>query len=279
MTVQYVREAIIASGDMAASVRFHREAFDFEVLGEGDDGVLLGVAGTSAGHVRVVPAADSPDEPSAEAAAVWDRGGRLLGIYSHDLAATEAAMIAAGGEPRTPVTYPYGQASLSELVGRGVDGIWWTIPLAVPGAHRPSAAYEASPERLHSELHTAVLVVEDHDAAVNFFTAAGLDVLFDGTMSGSPFDELVGIPADGALRLAFLVGPLQSAARLEIMSFTGVEAQDRTASSVGMKRLVFVATDVDQARNAMLEAGGEDLGDGVLRGPAGVEIELVEEQA
>lgn len=273
MSLQYIREVVVASNDVAASTAFHQEAFDLEIVaGAAEAGdVLLGVPGCAGGQLRLVTADSSVAEPPA----VWDLGARLLGIYSHDLDHTAAAMASAGGAPRTPVTYPYGTASLSELVGRGADGIWWTIPLAVPGAHRPSEAYAAEPERQHSELHTAVLVVDDHDGAVAFFEAAGLTTAFDGSMSGAPFDDLVGMPADAALRLAFMVGSDQASARLEIMSFTGVEAVDRSADPVGIQRLVFVADDPEAAYAAMVTAGAEPVGPALVRGPAGVEIQVV----
>lgn len=273
MSLQYIREVVVASADVAASATFHQDAFDLEVLsGAAESGdIVLGVPGCAGGQLRIVTADSSVDEPPA----VWDLGARLLGIYSHDLDHTAAAMGAPGGEPRTPVTYPYGTASLSELVGRGADGVWWTVPLAVPGAHRPSEAYAAQPERQHSELHTAVLVVDDHDGAVAFFEAAGLTTAFDGSMSGPPFDELVGMPADAALRLAFMMGSDQASARLEIMSFTGVTAVDRSADPVGIQRLVFVADDPEASRAAMLAAGAESIGPDLVRGPAGVEIQVV----
>jgi hypothetical protein len=275
MGLRYIREVVVTSRDVAAAAAFHQEALGLEVL-EGDPSgteVLLGVPGAPGGRLRLVAgdASGAPPEPPA----AWDLGARLLGIYSHDLDETARLMAAAGGAPRTPQTYAYGASSLSELVGCGTDGVWWTIPLAVPGAHRPSAAYEAEPGRLHSELHTAVLVPEDHDAAVAVFTAAGLTALFDGTMSGPPFDELVGMPADASLRLTFLVGPDHEAARLEVMSFTGVPTIDRSGDGIGITRLVFVADDPGATREALVAAGAQELGDGVLRGPVGVEIEVV----
>lgn len=275
MSLRYIREVVVASTDVRAAASFHQSAFGLEVLAGVDSvaEVLLGVDGSPGGRLRLVPAADEPG-PSTPPR-VWDTGARLLGIYSHDLHQTERAMAEAGGAPRHPVTYPYGAASLSELVGRGCDGVWWTVPQAVPGAHRPSAAYAAEPERLHSELHTAVLVTDDHDAAVAFFEAVGLTTAFDGAMSGPPFDDLVGMPADASLRLAFLVGPDQEAARLEIMSFTGVASEDRSGDPVGIQRLVFAADDPAESHAALLAAGAEPVSDRVVRGPVGVEIEVV----
>ncbi|HEY8533119.1 MAG TPA: FAD-dependent oxidoreductase [Micromonospora sp.] len=276
MSLRHVHEVVVASADVAAAVQFHRQAFGFEVLAgsvDSADGVLLGVPGSPSGRLRLVPASAAPTTPPN----VWDPGPRLLGIYSRDLDATVEAIAAAGGAPRTPVTYAYGGGSLSELVARGADGVWWTIPKAVAGAHRPSPALEGDAQRLHSELHTVVLVVDsqEHDAAVQFFTSAGMRAIFDGTMAGAEFEELVGMPPGAQLRLAFLVGPDAAPARLEIMSFTGVPVTPRTAEPVGITRIVFAADDPSATRQALLAAGAEDLGDGVLRGPVGVEIALV----
>lgn len=274
MSLKYIREVVVASSDVTSAVGFYQDVFGLQVLdGDPADGdVLLGVSASPGGRLRLV----ATDAPTAEPPAVWDLGARLLGIYSHDLERTAEAMKRAGGAPRTPVAYPYGATSLSELVGRGPDDIWWTIPLAVAGAHRPSAAYAADPDRQHSELHTAVLVVDDHNAAVAFFEAAGLTTAFDGAMSGAPFDELVGMPAEASLRLAFLVGPDQASARLEIMSFTGVPTVDRSAAPVGIQRLVFVADDPQATHAELIAAGAEPVSALVVRGPVGVEIQVVD---
>lgn len=275
MTLQYIREAVVACPDVAARTEFLVSAFGFEVLHAANGEALLGAPGAPSGRIRLREVAG----PVASDVAVWDIGPRLLGIYSHDLDATFTAINEAGGASRVPVTYPYGTASLSELVADSGDGVWWTVPLAVPGAHRPSDAYAADPERLHSELHTAVLVVDDHDAARAFFEAGGLEVVFDGEMSGAPFDELVGMSLEASLRLTFLGDADHLPARFELMSFTGVDAVDRTQQAHGIQRLVFVCDDAAATRQALIAAGAEELADGGLRGPVGVILDLVDESA
>lgn len=274
MTLLRVREVVVASADVAAATAFHQKAFGFEVL-EGEasanTGVLLGVTGSPGGRLRLVPATGSVTTP----AAVWDTGARLLGIYSRDMATTVNAIRGAGGEPREPVTYPYGTASLTELVARGLDEVWWTIPLA-GASHRPSPALEADATRLHSELHSAVLVVDNHDEAVKFFVEGGLRALFDGAMTGDDFERLVGMPKGATLKIAFLVGPDQAPARLEIMSFEGIPgAADRTNDPVGIRKLIFEVDDLASSRATLIRAGAAELSNGNLRGPAAVELELV----
>ncbi len=275
MTLLYIREAVVACSDVEEAVLFHRESFGMVEVERDDESVLLGASGAVAGRVRLV----QTRSPGGRRAEVWDLGPRLLGIYSHDLDATAETLLAAGGAPRTPVTYPYGTASLSELVAYGRDNVWWTVPLAVPGAHRHSDVYAQTPDRLHSELHTAVLVVEDHDAAVAFFTAGGLGTVFDGEMAGPEFEELVGMPSGARLRLAFMGGPDQLPARFEVMSFTGTPQLDRAGDATGIQRLVFVCDNATATRAALVAAGAEELADGGLGGPVGVILDLVDEVA
>ncbi|GAA0949541.1 hypothetical protein [Actinocorallia libanotica] len=271
MSLGAIIEAVVACRDVAASAGFHTRAFGLEEVGRDGAEVLLGVPGVETGRLRLVPAAEGAEEAEPR---VWDVGPRLLGMYSRDLERSTRMIDEAGGRSREPVTYPYGAASLSEAVALGSDGVWWTLPKAGPG-HRPSPALEGDPERLHGELHTAVLVPADHDEALRFFTeAGGLQVAFDGEMGGEPFERMIGMPPGAALRLSFLVSADQAPARLEIMSFTGVEARDLSGRPLGLRRLVFAAADPDATAAALRVCGGVPVGERVVRGPAGVEVEL-----
>ncbi|GGM45873.1 hypothetical protein ACFFX1_22135 [Dactylosporangium sucinum] len=277
MPLGRVLEAVVACRDVQASVDFHTTAFDLDVIERTSDNALLGVAGVATGRLRLVPApAAARVLPDPQ---VWDIGPRLLGMYSRDLAASIRGIDDAGGRARPSVTYPYGSAHLTECVALGTDGVWWTMPQA-GAAHRPSPALERDPQRRHGELHTAVIVPADHDAAVDFFVrAGGLSVLFEGEMSGDPFDRMVGMPAEASLRLTFLVPKDQAPARLEIMSFRGVSAADESQRQLGLRRLIFAADDVEATRAALLGAGATAVDATWLRGPAGLEIALRPDEA
>jgi catechol 2,3-dioxygenase-like lactoylglutathione lyase family enzyme len=272
-----ILEAVVHSPDVEASVAFNHRAFDLEVVDRGPAGVLLGVPGSSGGRVRMVPAR----EPGSEGLpAVWDLGPRLLGMYSRDVGVTVDRVTAAGGRARGPVAYAYGPAEMREVLVQAPDGVWWTVPQVPqpPMTPQPSPALERNASRVHGELHTAVLVVANHDAAVRFFVdGGGMATVFNGEMSGETFERLVGIPAGAGMRLAFLVGPERAPARVEIMSFSGVDSVDRTREPLGLRRLVIGARDVRRTRQALLAAGGTALPAGVVSGPGGVEIELVED--
>lgn len=274
MALGAVVEAVVACRDVAASIAFHTAAFGLDVIERAGPEALLGVRGVRTGRIRLVPApADAAAAPDPR---LWDLGPRLLGMYSRDLTRTARLIEAAGGRCREAVTYPYGGGALSECVALGTDGVWWTLPQA-GAAHRPSPALEGDPGRLHGELHTVVLVPPDHEQALRFFTAGGgLRVLFDGEMRGAPFERLTGMPPGAALRLSFLVSADQAPARLEIMSFTGVAAADLTERRLGLRRAVFAADDPAAALAALEAHGGARIGEHVVRGPAGLEVEVRE---
>ncbi|MEV0973548.1 hypothetical protein [Microtetraspora glauca] len=270
-----VVEAVIVCRDVEASAGFHTRAFDLDVIERDGAEVLLGVKGVETGRIRLVPAPSGAETAeTAEDPRVWDIGPRLLGMYSRDLDRSVRSIDDAGGRSREPVTYPYGSASLSECVALGSDGVWWTLPKAGAG-HRPSPALEGDPDRLHGELHTAVIVPADHEEALRFFTeGGGLTVVFDGEMSGEPFERMIGMPSGASLRLSFLVSADQAPARLEIMSFTGVDAADLSDRPLGLRRVVFAAEDPVSLITALEACGGDRVGEHVVRGPGGLEVEL-----
>lgn len=273
MSLLYIREAVVACANLDVSVKFYVGAFAFEVVERTDTMALLAAAGADSGRVRLVLAEGSENASNAK---VWDPGPRLFGLYSRDLEETSRAVLAAGGFAGPIVSYPYGDRTMSEMVAGGPDGVYWTIPLAHQGLHRPSAAYESDETRLHSELHTTVLVVSDHDAALAFFQAGGLETIFDGDMSGPEIERLVLLPEDASLRLSFLSGRDHLPARLELMSFSGVSASNREGTSTGIQRLIYVCDDVESTKEALLKRGGKLLGDNELLGPEGIVLELEE---
>ena len=155
---------------------------------------------------------------------------------------------------------------------RGADDLLWTVPNVRP--RRPSPALDADPERLHGELHSAVVNVADMGRALAFFAGAGgLEMLFDGEMSGDAIETMIGLPRGARLRLAFLAGADRAPARLELMQFLGVPLE-RRKRPVGLRGLVFASPEPEETIRALSEAGGRQLGPGRVLGPEGIEIEV-----
>lgn len=274
VTLLCIREAQVACHNLDEAVAFHASALGFAEVEHGDGWALLAMAGAPSGRLRLIEVPGAAPEPMPQ---VWDVGPRLLGIYSRDLAATSAGLIAGGGTCGSFVTYPYKDRTMTEVLGYGRDGVWWTVPQAIPGLHRPSDALTTS-DSVHSELHSAVLVVDDHGAALDFFLAGGMEIIFDGYMSGPTFRDL-GVPEGASMRLAFLTGPGHLPARLEIMSFVGAPRTDRSGDRLGLKKLVFACDDAEATRAALVDAGAQQLEDGELLGPVGIRLQLVDSAA
>ena len=267
-------EAVVACPDLEATATFNSAAFGLEVLERGDAQLVMGVAGSPGGRLRLVERAVEPAPP----ARLWDIGPRLLGIYSRNLDRTVAAVEAAGGRALPIASYRYGDVTMREVVVCDPDGLFWTIP-EVGSKHRPSPALDADGSRLHGELHSAVLVPSDHDSALALFTAGGLVVAFDGEFAGEPFVSMTGMPADAALRLSFLTGSDEAPARLELMSFRGAPGCDRSADGHGLRGLVFACKDSTATQRKLLGNGARVAADGTLAGPDGLHIRLLDDSA
>ncbi|MEO8500368.1 MAG: VOC family protein, partial [Vicinamibacteria bacterium] len=182
-----------------------------------------------------------------------------------------------GGTIGPLVSYPYGEGTMSEAVVRAPHNLLWTVPQAT--SRRPSPALDADEQRLHGELHSAVINVTDMDSALRFFVGAGgLTALFDGVLSGEPFERMMGLPTGVSLRIAFLAAPNQAPARLELMQFFGTPPEPGHRRTAGLSCLVFSCPkdDIEATRDRLLTAGGVASRGGRIIGPAGIVLDFVD---
>jgi len=274
MTFLSIDEVVIHVVDIEASAKFYIGAFDLQMLVNDGDSILLGVLNSPSGKIRL------REVRAREGAApqVWDLGPRLLGLYSRDLTSTLKRIEDAGGKPRPLVSYPYGGGEMREAIALGSDHVWWTLPeVGADGPRQPSLALDQNPARQHGELHSVVLVVEDVDQAINFFRdAGGMTLLFDGVMQGEVFEEMIGFPSGASLRIAFLAGPDKAPARIEFMSFEGVERSGNLKENVGIRRIVMNTSDLEATLAKFTELECRIISENVIEGPAGIEVELRE---
>ena len=274
MTFLSIDEVVIHVVDIEASAKFYIGAFDLQMLVNDGDSILLGVLNSPTGKIRL----REVRAREGVAPQVWDLGPRLLGLYSRDLTSTLKRIEEAGGKPRPLVTYPYGGGEMREAIALGSDHVWWTLPeVGADGPRQSSPALEQNPARQHGELHTVVLVVEDVDQAINFFRdAGGMTLLFDGVMQGEVFEEMIGFPSGASLRIAFLAGPDKAPARIEFMSFEGVERSENLKENVGIRRIVMNTSDLEATLAKFTELECRIISENVIEGPAGIEVELRE---
>ena len=274
MSFLSIDEVVIHVVDIEASAKFYICAFDLHMLAGENDSILLGVLNSPSGRIRL------REVRAREGVAphVWDLGPRLLGMYSRDLSSTLKRIESAGGTPRPLVSYPYGGGEMREAIALGSDHVWWTLPeVGADGPRQPSPALEENPARQHGELHSVVVVVEDVDQAIAFFRdAGGMTLLFDGVMQGEVFEEMIGFPSGASLRIAFLAGPEKAPARIEFMSFEGVERSEGRKDNIGIRRIVMNTADLAETLAKFVELECRMISENVIEGPAGMEVELRE---
>lgn len=132
------------------------------------------------------------------------------------------------------------------------------------------------------------IVVEDLDAAIEFFVALGLEPQGDGTVGGDLVDRIVGLEGVSS-RYAMLRTP-DGEGRIELITFRSPPLRDGNpaapANTTGLRHLAFEVDDVDAALATARAHGAELVGEVVsygnayrfcyLRGPEGIIVELAE---
>ncbi|HEY1853234.1 MAG TPA: VOC family protein [Solirubrobacterales bacterium] len=132
------------------------------------------------------------------------------------------------------------------------------------------------------------IVVDDLAAAIEFFTALGLEPQGDGMIEGDWVDRIVGL--DGVRsEIAMLEAP-GGRGKIELVKFhsPAIRAGDREAPSnaAGIRHLCFAVDDLDATLARLESRGGELVGTiesysdayrlCYVRGPEGVIVELAE---
>lgn len=267
-----ILEVTVASRDVERQLRFCREAFQLEPLAREAAAVVLGVPGSDRGRLRLVPATSDPGLPEPE---VWESGLRLIGVYSQNVPRTYELVAAAGGRPRPYKSFDTeSMGSYTEGSARGFDDISWVYPC--PSRRLPSPAFANDPARIHSELHHVAMTTADVSAAIDFFAGAGgMTVIVDTEIEADWACDLIGLPYGTKTRLACLAGQDLAPIRLVVSSYSGAQATTAPVPgrTVGIQRITFAA-DPAALQERLVKAGATALGEGLLRGPAGVEIEL-----
>jgi catechol 2,3-dioxygenase-like lactoylglutathione lyase family enzyme len=134
------------------------------------------------------------------------------------------------------------------------------------------------------------IVVEDLDAAVEFFEELGLEVEGRATVEGESVDRLVGLQGTRS-DIAMMRTP-DGHGRLELSRYqhppaVGPDPRSRPPNSRGMGRIMFAVENIDDVAERLQALGGELVGEIVqyedayrlcyLRGPEGIIVALVQE--
>jgi len=131
------------------------------------------------------------------------------------------------------------------------------------------------------------VVVDDLDAAIEFFVQVGLEPKGRGSVDGAWVDRIVGLEGVRA-DLVFMQTP-DGHSRLELTRFrspTHEEDGAAPANAPGIRHLTFAVDDVDATLERLRAWGAELVGEVVryedsyvlcyVRGPAGIIVELAQ---
>jgi catechol 2,3-dioxygenase-like lactoylglutathione lyase family enzyme len=132
------------------------------------------------------------------------------------------------------------------------------------------------------------IVVEDLQAAIEFFEALGLELGDEGSVEGSEVDRIVGLEGVRS-DLAFVKTP-DGHGQIELVKFNSPPLQggdpDAPANTPGLRHLCFAVDDLDAVLTSSQAEGAELVGEVVaygnsyklcyIRGPEGIIVELAE---
>ncbi|MER2512625.1 MAG: VOC family protein [Nitrosomonas ureae] len=135
-----------------------------------------------------------------------------------------------------------------------------------------------------------LLVVNDLKAAIAFFTELGLELEGETTVEGPLVDRIVGL--NGVRSDIATMRTPDGHGRIELDKFHTPQAvrgepEDAPVNTLGIRRIMFTVTDIDDVVARLQKHGAELIGDIVqfedtyrlcyLRGPEGIVIALAEQ--
>ena len=138
-------------------------------------------------------------------------------------------------------------------------------------------------------MDNVLLVVDDLKAAIAFFTELGLELEGETTVEGRSVDRLVGL--DGVRSDIATMRTPDGHGRLELDKFhtpkaVRAEPEDAPVNTLGIRRIMFAVTDIDDVVARLRAHGAELVGELVqyensyrlcyVRGPEGILVALAE---
>lgn len=134
-----------------------------------------------------------------------------------------------------------------------------------------------------------LLVVDDLEAAIAFFAELGLEIEGEATVGGQLVDRIVGL--DGVRSDIVMMRTPDGYGRIELDKFhtpkaVRTEPEDAPVNALGIRRIMFTVTDIDDVVARLEKRGAKLIGEVVeyedkyrlcyLRGPDGIMVALAE---
>jgi len=138
-------------------------------------------------------------------------------------------------------------------------------------------------------MDNVLIVVNDLEAAVAFFTELGLELEGEATVEGRSVDRVVGL--DGVRSDIVMMRTPDGHGRIELDKFhtppaVRAEPEDTPVNTLGIRRIMFAVDDVEAVLARLQAHGAELMGEVVqyesayrlcyVRGPEGIMVALAE---
>jgi catechol 2,3-dioxygenase-like lactoylglutathione lyase family enzyme len=139
-------------------------------------------------------------------------------------------------------------------------------------------------------MDNVLIVVDDLEAAIAFFTELGLELEGETTVEGQWVDRIVGL--DGVRSDIAMMRTPDGHGRIELDKFhtpkaVRAEPEDAPVNTLGIRRIMFAVDDIEEVLARLRAHGAELLGEVTryedmyklcyIRGPEGIIVALAEE--
>jgi catechol 2,3-dioxygenase-like lactoylglutathione lyase family enzyme len=139
-------------------------------------------------------------------------------------------------------------------------------------------------------MDNVLIVVDDLEGAIAFFTALGLEREGQATVEGRPVDRLVGL--EGVRSDIVMMRTPDGHGRVELDKFhtppaVRAEPEDAPVNALGIRRIMFAVDDIEAVLARLRTQGAELVGEVVqyeesnrlcyVRGPEGIMVALSEQ--
>jgi catechol 2,3-dioxygenase-like lactoylglutathione lyase family enzyme len=279
-----IAAAVVTVADLDAHLRLYRDALGWDVTAQvtvhepqarqlwGTPAATITVlapARAQTGRLHLFSAAGPPPEPGPHPQ------GDGLGLYAVDMYVRDlddarrrceaAGATFAGGPAAWELGTPERRVTVAQARIAAPEGV--NLVFVVPGAPRPTAAWDADPQAYATELTSVVIASPDVDASIAFWggDGLGLAIAYDARFTQPALSQLVGAADDQEFRMAFGVGP--RTARLELLGRPDgrgraatpagdLRARQRPGAITGMSALGVRVRDLGAALEMVRRRGG-----------------------
>jgi hypothetical protein len=243
--------------------------------------ITLAVPGAKAGRIRIVAT-----DQSEVTVGPWDRGPFAVDLYTRDMDRSLADAVDAGAVHKGRMIYEFGTMRLEEGKTTGPDGV--RLVFISNSTRRPSIL-DDDPDRLHSEVHSIVNIVDSVDTfSAAWHGSAGLTVLGDAVIASPGLADLMELPKVVSARMGLYCDEAVTPIRYEALEFVGLASDDPSELTPqwplrpGLPLGVFVVDHFDAVLLALDEGGFAMEGDVVDNGvrsamgvdPCGIRFEI-----